>query len=318
MLKYRNEESLNKIGRIKSFRYFFFIGAVLFFSALLPTSCNKEITPPTPDNPDLFKACVVEGTSGKFEIMTFNVEGFPKSGYSSVTTLASLIKTINPDVVAFQEIASTADFERLVKLMPGWTGLVNPTNNDDWDLAYLLKNSETELVSNSEKLLFTEDKWAFPRPPYEIRIKHKSGSKEFILINLHLKCCSGTDNENSRKTASQKLKSYLDGMNNGQQVMMLGDYNDEILSLSASENPYLNFINDPLNYTFADMKIAKGSALWWSYPSYPSHIDHILISNELNTSLDTTFVVKVSPCYPDYENILSDHRPVEAIFRLNK
>ncbi len=90
---------------------------------------------------------------------------------------------------------------------------------------------------------------------------------------------------------------------------MLGDYNDEISSDYPSENPFLNFINDPEEYLFADMKIAKGSELWWSYPSWPSHIDHILITDELVSHVDTTMVVKASPCYPDYNEVLSDHRP---------
>jgi len=215
-------------------------------------------------------------------------------------------------VVAFQEVASEADFNRLVKLMSGWSGYFNPVNNDQWNLAYLFKTSEIEVIASSEKLLFTDDTWAFPRAPYEIKVKYKPSAREFYLINLHLKCCSGSDNENSRKNASLKLKSFLDTSQPKDAVVVLGDYNDEISSSAESENPFLNFINDPAGYTFADMAIAKGSPLYWSYPSYPSHIDHILITNELFSSVDTTMVIKASPCYPDYEANISDHRPVEV------
>jgi endonuclease/exonuclease/phosphatase family metal-dependent hydrolase len=255
---------------------------------------------------------VIPGTSASLEIVTFNLEGFPKAGYTSVTAVAALIKAIDPDVVAFQEIAAEADFNRLVKLMTGWGGYFNPANNDEWNLAYLFKTSEIEVMASSEKLLFTDDTWAFPRAPYEIKVKHKPTALEFFLLNLHLKCCSGNDNENSRKSASLKLKNYLDTSRPKDAVVILGDYNDEISSSGASENPYLNFINDPAGYSFADMAIAKGSALWWSYPSFPSHIDHILVTNELFSSVDTTMVIKVSPCYPDYEAKVSDHRPVEV------
>jgi endonuclease/exonuclease/phosphatase family metal-dependent hydrolase len=218
---------------------------------------------------------------------------------------------MDPDLVALQEVDSKAAFDRLVKLMTGWSGYFNPTNNDEWNLAYLCKDSEAELVASSEKLLFEDDVWAFPRAPYEIKVKHKSSGKELVLINLHLKCCSGTDNENSRRSASVRLKEYLGQIRANDFVVVLGDYNDQITSQAADENPFLNFINDPAGYQFADMAIAKGSPLWWSYPSYPSHIDHILVSNELFSSVDTTFVVKASPCYPSYEANLSDHRPVE-------
>jgi endonuclease/exonuclease/phosphatase family metal-dependent hydrolase len=214
-------------------------------------------------------------------------------------------------VVALQEVASNADFERLVKLMPGWRGYLNPVNNDAWNLAYLFKSSEIEVISSSESLLFKEDIFAFPRAPYEIKVRHKPSGKELFLINIHLKCCRGPDNENSRRSASLKLKNYLDSSRTNNRIVVLGDFNDEISSDSESENPFLNFANDTVDYKFADMPIARGSPLWWSYPSFPSHIDHILVSGELATSIDTCFVVKASPCYPDYAANLSDHRPVE-------
>jgi exonuclease III len=106
------------------------------------------------------------------------------------------------------------------------------------------------------------------------------------------------------------LKNYIDTNLSNDAVIVCGDLNDEITGISSSENPFLNFIDDPADYRFADMSIAKGSQLWWSYPSYPSHIDHILITNELFSKVDTTLVYKASPCYSDYSQYISDHRPV--------
>lgn len=274
------------------------------------SSCRKAPDPPSPDDTDLFAACVVPGTSTSLDIVTFNVEGFPKAGYSSVTALAALLKTIDADAVALQEVASEADFIRMANLMPGWSGYFYPIDNDDWNLAYLFKDSEIEVSLESARLLFKDDFYAFPRPPFEIMISHKPSGTDLYLINLHLKCCGGTDNENSRRTASQKLKEYLDSQRGDAAVVMLGDYNDEIASDSESENPFLNFVNDPDDYLFSDLAIAKGTPLWWSYPSWPSHLDHILVTDELAQYVDTTMVVKASPCYPDYADVLSDHRPV--------
>jgi endonuclease/exonuclease/phosphatase family metal-dependent hydrolase len=288
------------------------VGIFIFFLVLSVTSCRKEPSPPSPDDTKLFAACVIPGTSASLEIVTFNVEGFPKADNTSVTALAALIKTIDPDVVALQEVASETDFNRLVKLLTGWKGYFNPAYNNDWNLSYLVKNSEIETFKSFDKLLFTSDAAAFPRAPYEIKLEHKPSSMVFFLINIHLKCCDGTDNLNSRTSASVKLKNYIDTSRPKDAVIVLGDFNDEISSSSATENPFLNFINDPAGYAFADMAIAKGNALWWSYPSYPSHIDHILVTNELFSSVDTTMVIKVSPCYPDYEANISDHRPVEV------
>lgn len=274
------------------------------------SSCRRIPDPPAPDDTSIFSACVTPGTAEALDIISFNIEGFPKAGYTSVTALSALIMAINPDIVALQEVASEADFERMVKLMPGWTGIFYPINNDDWNLAYLLKDSEITLIPESVRTLFENDFQSFPRPPFEIIVRHKPSDSELLLINLHLKCCGGQDNESSRRSASQQLKAYIDEQRNDVAVVMLGDFNDEITSSSASENPFLNFIEDASDYAFADMAIAKGSQLWWSYPSWPSHIDHILVTDELFTRIDTTIVLKVSPCYPDYGEVLSDHRPI--------
>lgn len=285
----------------------------LFVAAMIVLvffSCRKDPMPPTPEDPEYFAACVTPGSPSALDIVTFNVEGFPKNGSVSVNILASLIKAMDADVIALQEVASEADFNRMVDRLPGWSGVFYEIDNDQWNLAYLFKDSETTVSANSARLLFTGDLRAFPRPPFEIFIRHKPLNLEICLINLHLKCCGGDDNEKRRQEASAKLKEYLDKSRYDDNVVVLGDFNDEISSTSSSQNPFLNFIEDSTAYLFADMGIARGSALWWSYPSYPSHIDHILVSNELFSLIDTTVVVKASPCYPEYNANLTDHRPV--------
>ncbi len=288
---------------------------LLSLSLVSLVGCRKEPYPPSPEDSETFAACVIPGTPASLDIATFNLEGFPKEGYTSVAAVASLIKALDPDVVALQEMASEADFNRLLQLLKGWKGQYYLKNNADWNLAWLCKNAETEIVTASARLLFEGESRAFPRPPFEIEIRHKPLGLELLLINLHLKCCGGAENENSRRSASEMLKGYLDSERSGDRVVVLGDFNDEIGSSQAGENPFLNFVDDPAGYLFADMAIARGSALWWSYPSYPSHIDHILVTNELFSLVDTVMVVKAGPCYPDYEAHISDHRPVVVKLR---
>ena len=209
-------------------------------------SCRKD--PPVPDDTSIFAACVIPGTESTIDIMSFNVQGFPKAGYASIAALADLIIAMDPDVVALQEVASEADFNRLVDLMPGWSGAYYPVNNDEWNLAYLIRVSEQETINGSLRTLFEGDSYAFPRPPLEIKVRHRKSGREITLINLHLKCCEGQDNESRRRSASEKLKEYLDQQRPDDAVVMLGDYNDGIASASGTENPFLNFINDDSSY----------------------------------------------------------------------
>ena len=66
------------------------------------------------------------------------------------------------------------------------------------------------------------------------------------------------------------------------------------------------------------MDIATGSSTGWSYPSWPSHLDHILITNELfdevqNSSYEIK-TLKIEQYLPngwsEYDANVSDHRPV--------
>jgi endonuclease/exonuclease/phosphatase family metal-dependent hydrolase len=282
----------------------------LVTAVFIPPSCREAVEPPLPEDSSVFVPCITfPGTNSTLDIVTFNVEGFPKNGYNSVIMLASLLNTIDADVYALQEVATEAGFNQLLKLMPGYTGLFYLMDNDVYNLAYIFKTSEITVDGSKTKLLFTDSQY-FPRPPFVVKIHHIPTNTNLYIISNHLKCCSGTDNETSRRTASGMLKDYVDSFLPNDAVIVCGDLNDEITGTSSSDNPFLNFIDDPTDYKFADMDIARGTQLWWSYPSYPSHIDHILITNELFSKVDTTLVYKASPCYSDYSDYISDHRAV--------
>jgi endonuclease/exonuclease/phosphatase family metal-dependent hydrolase len=281
---------------------------VFILPVMLSNSCRDVENPPTPDDSGIFDACIpYPGTSGSLDIVTFNVETFPRNGYTSVRMMASLLNSIDADVYALQEVATKSGFDQLVELMPRYTGQYYLTDEGEWNLAYIFKTSEITVDESATQLLFT-DNTAYLRPAFEVKIKHKPTGIETYIINNHFKCCG--EGESLRREESQIMKDYIDTYRSGDAVIVLGDLNDEITGTSSSTNPFLCFIDDPDNYKFADMKIANGSQLWWSYPSYPSHIDHILITNELFAKVDTTVVYKAAPCYPDYSADISDHRPV--------
>lgn len=289
---------------------------VFILPVIANSSCHKVENPPSANTSDLFDACIpYPGTDATLDIVTFNVETMPldlktgKDNYTRVIMIASLLNSINADVYGLQEVATESGFNQLLDLMPGYTGKFYPIYNSDWNLAYIFRKKDITVDETATKLLFPNSEY-FLRPPFEVKIHHKETNLDVYIIDNHFKASGGDANETNRRTASAMLKDYLDTSHPTDAVVMLGDYNDEIASTSYSTNPYLNFVNDPDNYEFADMGIAKGSQLWWSYPSYPSHIDHILITNELFSNLDTTIVYKASPCYPDYGTVISDHRPV--------
>jgi endonuclease/exonuclease/phosphatase family metal-dependent hydrolase len=283
----------------------------ILINLILVSSCKKESLP-LPEDIDLFAGCVIPGTKTSLEIVTLNVEEFPKDGDNSVIFLAELIKAMNPDVIALQEVRSETDFKKLDTLLTDWTGYLNPTKSQALDLAYLIKPSEIVIDPSSQQLLYMNDKKSFPRAPYEIKIKHKPTGKDIYLINIHLKCCDGAENTERRRSASVKLDLYIDTYRPKDQVIIIGDFNDKIPLTHSTANPFYNFYTKSEYYRFADLDIAKGNSRWWSYSSWPSHIDHILVTNELFSSIDTCFTINPSLCDPEYEKVISDHRPVEV------
>ena len=68
-----------------------------------------------------------------------------------------------------------------------------------------------------------------------------------------------------------------------------------------------------LLFSAIDLAIAEGPLSNWSYPTYPSHIDHIIITNELfnnHISTSTILIENALPDLSDYNNYISDHRPM--------
>ncbi|MGB2279678.1 MAG: hypothetical protein ACPH16_06805, partial [Flavobacteriales bacterium] len=147
----------------------------------------------------------------------------------------------------------------------------------------------------------------------------------FYVINIHLKCCGdGTldesdsgDEETRRRAASNAIKYYIDNNLADKNVLLVGDYND-LIEDNISNNVFQSFIDDSDNYLFADMSIANGNPQNFSFPNWPSHIDHILITNELfdefnsNESDITTIQVDnyISGGFSSYDALITDHMPV--------
>lgn len=270
------------------------------FPCLL-TSCNREHTSRLPD----LKECGAGFTGPAFDFLTWNVHEFPSGGTESIDHVAALILNIDADVVALQEITGSDDFGQLLNRLPGYRGLID--GGSDLNLAYLFKKNLIP-VSGETEILFEDDPYLFPRPPIRVSVVSPDGLK-FILINLHLKCCEGKENEYRRKMALEKLKSYIGQNLARDRVIVAGDFNEALVP-GDSGNIFSLFSADSLNYRFADLSIAGGDPSDWSYPDWPSHLDHFLITNELFENHLTVTTLKPDECDSLYFECVSDHRPV--------
>lgn len=261
------------------------------------------------------------GTENTLEFITWNIENFPKNGQNSIDYVTQIVEAIDADFMAIQEISNEIAFQQVVNNLADYNGFIESTDFDG--LALLYKPDVLE-INNIYRIYSEPLYWnAFPRAPMVIDITYKN--QQLFIINNHLKCCGdGTldlsdnnDEETRRYEALNLLKTYIDSNLPNENVILLGDLNDE-LSDVPSNNVFQNLIDDSTNYLFTDYDIALGNSINWSYPSWPSHLDHIAITNELfdeyalsDSSIETIRIDDyLTGGWTEFDENVTDHRPV--------
>ena len=257
------------------------------------------------------------GQTESLDVITWNIENFPKSN-QTINYVTNIINDINVDIIALQEIENQVSFEQLENnLFGSWVGY--RSENSNWgELYYLINLDNIEITHYPYTILDDYEYYFAYRSPYVVEVSFNE--ETFIIINVHYKCCGDGnleqdywDEEYRRQQASYYLKNYIDTYLSDQNVIVLGDFNDDIAE--STNNVFSNFLNDTENYYFADTHIAEGPSSNWSFPNWPSHLDHILITNEIfgvEPSSVTTLRLDDSILggWSKYDNYISDHRPV--------
>ena len=220
-----------------------------------------------------------------------------------------------------QELDDTVLFNQMINSLDSYESYYESS----WfaGLAFIYKSSTVE-INDIYEIYTTSQFWSpFPRSPMVMNMNFMD--ENYIIINNHYKCCgdgildmnNDNDEETRRYIANTLLKDYIDINFPDDNVIILGDLNDSLTD-DPSNNVFQMFIEDDINFLFADMSIAMGNVLEWSYPNWPSHIDHILISNELFSLLNNEEsycrTIKIDDFldggFNEYDQNVSDHRPV--------
>jgi len=264
---------------------------------------------------------LVFGTDSTFEVMTWNIEWFPKNGQVTVDYVTDIIEALDVDLLAIQEVDDIPAFEQMMENLISYDGYLESS----WfaGLAYIYKPDVIQ-INDIYEIYTTSPYWSpFPRSPMVMDLNY--GNERIIVINNHFKCCGDgildltnpDDEETRRYYASNLLKEYIELHFPNENVIVLGDLNDE-LSDSPQNNVFQLILDDVENYSFTDYEIAMGDISEWSYPTWPSHLDHILITNELfddfenDSSVISTIKIDeyLTGGWWEYDENVSDHRPV--------
>lgn len=261
------------------------------------------------------------GTEETLDIISWNIEWFPKNGQTTIANVKNIIIALDAEVIAIQELDIKSSFQQLINELDDYDGYY--LNDDYQSLAYLYKKSSVHIIDQYE-IYTSQSYWRpFPRSPLVLEIKFQN--KNYFIINNHLKCCGDGsldpyddwDEETRRLDACDLLSNYIQENLNNDRVIVLGDLNDELTDRTV-DNVFTSFTEYSDEYLFVDMEIAEGSSSGWTYPNWPSHLDHILITNELFESYthdqSKCEVIKLDQHfyggYNEYDQKVSDHRPV--------
>jgi len=296
-----------------------------------------------------------------FDVVTWNIEWFgdPANATTPSTNLQrtrvrEMIEELDADVYAFQEITSIPAWNLLLLELDDYAGVLSPAFSrpaGDFDaaqkLAFLFKKSTVDTLQTKVLLdnLSSADLidfpvansglfWASGRYPFAMDISATIGGirRELTLVNVHGRSNGGGESASLpryqlRKYDAEVLYDTLQAYYADKSVIILGDYNDDILRTVADtneptvpnsgESSFVKFIADTDNYLGVTLPLSEAGMR--SFITQENVIDHVMINRNLfddhivgaeRTVIPYSFI-------PDYNTTASDHLPVEARFLLS-
>jgi hypothetical protein len=286
----------------------------------------------------------------------------PTNDVQQMTNVMTILNTIKSDIFCVQEVCDHKQFIARVKTdLPKYKVRCqtkyyshffdtpeSPTNATTFAQKVCFVYDSTIVTAvDSVSLLATQygydaplplptpypNNWASGRLPFMFVGDVKIGgiTKQIHFVGLHAKSGSANNDYNRRKQDVIDLKTKLDADYPNANIIMLGDYNDDLdTSIAAGKSSsYANFVNDNTNYKQISrtLSLCKVS----STASYPDIIDHMMLSNEFGILpasgatpspsssgiyyLEKTINVSRPINYvANYTSSTSDHYPVNARF----
>jgi endonuclease/exonuclease/phosphatase family metal-dependent hydrolase len=282
------------------------------------------------------------------------VEFGPTDNDLQVENVAKVMNKLNADVYVVQEVSDEPNLNKLIQkisingktfdksISTSWSYSFNaPQANFPPQKLVVLYNTQTTSVKSTRVMFkklndeiqfsgrtlpnYPDDSKSFfasGRLPYMVKIETNIGgiTKEINLIDIHARANSGTDisKYNMRKYDAQMLKDSLDLYYPNSNLIILGDFNDDVKASVITPNPssYKSFVDDVTNYNALTLGISQAGA--YSYLSSTGFLDHIIISNELSDQYIPNSIAVYDPRndIANYTSTTSDHGPVIARFDL--
>jgi len=254
------------------------------------------------------------GKENTLDIMTWNMERFPLKGSNTMKAVAEIIQDLDVDIIGVQEVIKIGDFAKMMSWIPEYDFVLS-RQSSFLEQAIIYKKNMFTVLGQDEPFAF-DDYYFAGRPPLVVDFLYNCGDikQEICVVNMHLKCCG--DGLYRRQQSMKQLHGFLiekvaAGKN---KIIAIGDWNDELQDTGIYQS-FSPFINDKEHFLFVTEKIVNDSTQQ-SYPSWPSFLDHIMISSgffdlfEDNGIIRSVNIDEWIGGWSEYKNLISDHRPI--------
>ena len=125
------------------------------------------------------------GTEGTLDIVTWNIEFFPKNDQTTLQYVVEIIEAIDADIIAIQEVDDYFYFNDVIDFLSEYDGYYQSSNSRG--LAYLYKSDIISINAAYELFIAPPESDNFPRYPMVLDIDYYQ--ERVVLINNHYKCC---------------------------------------------------------------------------------------------------------------------------------
>lgn len=281
------------------------------------------------------------------DIVSWNINWFgnpangfgPKDDDLAEQNIKKAMNRLNADIYVFIEVVDVQRFRRMVQALDGYGVSISDYCSNATDslssnypsgqkIAYVFRKSLVEAIQFRglmEGSSTAYANWASGRLPYlmEARIKNSNTFQGFqepvYLIGLHGKAGDTEQDYLRRKAAAKELKDTLDQQFGKANVIIIGDYNDDLdetisKSTASRLSSYDDIVKDSIDSDrYVALSLPLSFAKYNSVIGYQDVVDHVMISNELENRYvngSTQILEEIVQWIPQYATTTSDHYPL--------
>lgn len=286
------------------------------------------------------------------DIVSWNVNWFgnpangfgPKDDDLAEQNIKKTMNRLNADIYVFIEVVDVQRFRRMIQSLDGYGVSISDYCSNATDslssnyasgqkIAYVFRKSLVEAVQFRGLLRNSSTayaNWASGRLPYLMEVKIKNSStfqgiqEPLYLVGLHGKAGDTEQDYLRRKAAAKELKDTLDQQFSKANVMIIGDYNDDLdetisKGLTSRLSSYDDIVKDSIDSDrYVALSLPLSYAKYNSVIGYQDVVDHVMISNELENRYvkgSAQILEEIVQWIPEYATTTSDHYPL--LLRLN-